>query len=384
VSLEIYLDNSATTRVHPRVAEVMMRCFTEQYGNPSSLHTMGAGAERSLEEAREVVARYLGVSPSEVYFTSGGTEGNNMVLRGGCAARRSWGRHLITTAVEHPSVLRTCQALEEEGWEVTYLPVDRQGRIDPEDLGRALREDTALVSVMMVNNEVGSLQPVEAIGEILKGRTGRRPLFHVDAVQAVGKLPLRPSDWGVDALTASGHKFHGPKGVGFLYLRQGVEVSPLMTGGEQERGLRPGTENVPGAVGLARALELSLEEFDARAVAALRDLLVSSVLEGAPDAVWNGYPEGAPHIANISFPGVSGEMMVHHLAEAGVYVSTGSACSSRKPTSHVLEAMGLEEELLQGALRFSLSAETTEADVRRAAAVVVEVYRELKELFGRG
>lgn len=375
---EIYLDNSATTRVREEVAEAVMAAMTRQYGNPSSLHRKGIEAERLVKESREILAQALRVSVEEIFFTSGGTEANNLAIKGVARARR--GRHLITTAIEHPSVLNTFAQLEEEGFRVTYLRVNNEGIIDPEELRASLRPETILVSTMYINNEIGSIQPLEAIGSVLKEHEGD-VLWHVDAVQAFGKLPLRPRQLGIHLLSISGHKFHGPKGIGALYVARNVNIKPLFGGGEQERGLRSGTENVPGIVGMGVAARLALaeqEEAVAR-MAALKKQLVDGILSRVPDTRLNGPRTGAPHIANISFTGVKGEVLVHALEGVGIYVSTGSACSSRQPKpSHVLTALGLARPELEGALRFSLSSLNTAEEIEYTIARLEELVSELR------
>lgn len=376
---EVYLDNSATTRVREEVAAVVLEAMTRQYGNPSSLHRKGIEAERLVQGAREIIARSLGVSSEEIYFTSGGTEANNLALKGAVLARSRRGKHIITTAIEHPSVLNTCAQLAEEGFRVTYLPVDKEGVIDPEELRSNLTPETILVSTMYINNEIGSVQPLDQIAAVLAG-AGQDILWHVDAIQGYGKLPLKPRELGVHLVSISGHKLHAPKGTGALYVAGKVSLKPLFGGGEQEQGLRSGTENVPGIAGLGRAVELALAEQPGASarMKALKERLVAGLLERVPNARLNGPRDGAPHIANISFPGVQGETLVHALEEVGIYVSTGSACSSRqsKP-SHVLTALGLGREEISSAIRFSLApcneAEEIEYVLERLPRVVADL-----------
>ncbi|MBM7581660.1 cysteine desulfurase [Caldicoprobacter guelmensis] len=376
---EIYLDNAATTPVYPDVARAVMKCMIEDFGNPSSLHRMGLRAERKLKEARERIASALGVDADGIFFTSGGTEANNLAIVGTALARKREGRHCITTQIEHPSVLNTFKYLEKEGWEVTYLPVNKEGVISLDDLKKALRPDTVLVSIMHVNNEIGSIQPVNEISNLLKTH-GNAPVFHVDAVQSFGKLTLKPAQWGIDLLSISGHKVHAPKGIGALYIRKGVKIHPLQWGGGQEKGVRSGTENMPGIVGFGEAVRW-LEEVDRDYLYRLKGILVAELIERVPSAVINGpSPEkGAPHILSVSFPGIRGEVMLHALEEKGVYVGTGSACSSKKGhVSHVLEAIGSRKDIAQGAIRISLSYLNTEDDVRRAAGLIQECVKELE------
>ncbi|MDI7248567.1 MAG: cysteine desulfurase family protein [Bacillota bacterium] len=379
--MEVYLDNAATTRVLPEVAEAMREAMLDKYGNPSSLHRLGLEAEKLTAAARGRLAAVLGCAPEEVIFTSGGTEANALAIRGAAWARHGEGRHLITTRTEHPSVLETCRMLQQEGWEVTYLQVDSSGTLDPAQLERALRPTTVLVSVHYVNNEVGAIQPITAIRGIL-GTGKRRPWLHVDAVQALGKLPVRVSDLGADLLSLSAHKIHGPKGVGALYARRGIRLRPLLAGGEQEFGLRAGTENVPGIVGFGLAAHLAEE---ARPLAAehMRQLKVemgARLLTEVPGCRINGPPpeQGAPHILNVRLPAIRGETMVHYLEERGVYVSTTSACASRRhPVSHVLVALGLGEEEAASSLRISLSRLTTREEIAFALNHIREGVAEL-------
>ncbi len=384
---QVYLDNSATTRPYPEVTRAVLEAMEEYYGNPSSLHKKGVEASRVLGHAREAVAASLGVGTGEIVFTGGGTEAINLALKGALPGRR--GRHVITTAVEHPAVLNACEQLKAQGVEVTVLPVDGQGVLEPRQLQETLREDTYLVSVMYVNNEVGAVQPLEKIAAVLADfrQGGRKLLWHVDAVQAYGKLSVRPRELGVDLLSVSAHKVHGPKGVGALYVVPHTKLQPLLAGGGQEHGRRSGTENVSAIAGFGVAAEVVAREAQGEAgkIFSLKKKLVDGVLAAVPGAILNGpvcrqdNPCCAPQIANISFPGLRGEILLHSLEERGIYVSTGSACASRKNQgSHVLKAMGVTEELLEGAVRFSLSPMTTveEIDytVEQTAAVVQELY----------
>jgi len=383
MSREVYLDNAATTAPDPAVVAAMTRALTEEYGNPSSLHRKGLAAERLVTAARGTVARTLDVSPAEIVFTSGGTESNALALRG--VAGRARGRHVVTTATEHSSVLTPLRRLAADGYEVTELSVDCDGRVTADRMVAALRQDTILVSVMAVNNEIGTIQPVSEIGALLRRRSmeGRPVAFHVDAVQAWGKLPLRPREWAVDLMSLSGHKVHGPKGSGALYVRRGLQIAPLLGGGEQERGLRPGTENVPGIAGLGEAARLILEAGDAAAarMSALRDRLRAD-LSGIADITVNTPADGAaPHILNVGFAGVRGETLLHRLEMEGIYTSTGSACHSHDPTpSHVLLAIGLDPELAQSSLRFSLSRRTTAEEIDATAEAVRRAVADLRTL----
>jgi cysteine desulfurase len=379
----VYLDNSATTRTDPEVIRVMADVMEKVYGNPSSLHGIGDKAHRLIGEAREAVARTLGVQPREIVFTSGGTESNNLAIKGVAEQFRNRGRHLITTEVEHPSVYQAFRQLEERGWRVTYLPVDRLGRVSEEDVEKALTEDTVLVSVMHVNNEVGTIQPVEAIGRVLRSRP--KVIFHVDAVQAFGKVELDPVRWGVDLLSISGHKFHGPKGVGALYIREGLRLSPLLAGGEQEGGLRSGTENVPGIAGLAKAAILAQQRREtARQWQRWKEELIQAVTSRLEGVVVNGDTTtegGAPHILSLSFPGLKSEVIVHALEQEKVFVSSKSACSSKKETpSRVLTAMGLDDRTAIGSIRISMGYDTVESDIRQCAQALIRVIPELQRV----
>lgn len=378
---EIYLDNSATTRPREEVLALMHDIQVRHYGNPSSLHRKGLEAERLLGEARARVAAVLDARPEEVFFTSGGTEAVNLAIRGSACRHRRRGNHLITTAVEHPASLNCFRRLEEEGFAVTFLPVDRQGRINPEQLAEAITSGTLLVSVIHVNNEIGTINPVERIGALVKNRNPRT-LFHVDGVQSFGKIPARPAGWQADLFSCSAHKIHGPKGMGALWVRQGTLLQPLVEGGDQERGLRPGTENVAGASGFGLAAELAAEGSSGKAahMASLKEKLYRGLREIGISVELNGpqLQEAAPHIINLSFPGVRAEVLLHTLEEHGIYTSPGSACHSRRSDpSHVLQALGLEPGLLAGSLRFSFSpfntAEEVEAAVRHTAAAVREL-----------
>lgn len=365
--MEVYLDNSATTRVFPEVAELMTKIMCEDYGNPSSLHMKGVQAENYLRYAKETFARLLKVSEKEIFFTSGGTESDNMALMGCAFANHRRGKHIITTQIEHPAVLRTCAYLETLGYRVTYLPVDACGQISLEALQRAMTPDTILVSVMHTNNEIGSLQPIAEVGALIK-RRNPSTLFHVDAVQGFGKAKLFPRKMGIDLLSASGHKIHGPKGVGLLYIGERVKIQPIIYGGGQQMNLRSGTDNVPGIAGMAKAAELlyrSLEE-DLERLYQCKKYFMDGVrrLEGVKiNGLLPGQPDGggtAPHIVSVSVSGVRSEVLLHALEEEGIYVSAGSACSAHKPQpSATLKAIGVERGLLESTVRFSFSVDTT-------------------------
>lgn len=360
--MEVYLDNSATTRCFGEVAELMTKIMCEDYGNPSSLHRKGVQAEQYIRYAKETIAKNLKVNEKEIFFTSGGTESDNLALRGCAYANCRAGRHLITTQIEHPAILQTMKQLEEEGFRVTYLPVDEKGCIRPEDLQRAITGETILVSIMHTNNEVGSLQPIEEAGALIK-RMNPRILFHVDAVQGYGKFRILPKKMHIDLLSVSGHKIHGPKGIGFLYVDEKVKIKPILFGGGQQNGLRSGTENVPAIAGLAKAIEIVYSNLDREVEELYR--IKEAFVEGVkqiPDVFVNGHSgrDGAPHVVSVSFQGVRSEVLLHALEDKGVYVSAGSACSAHKPQpSATLQAMGIDKELLGSTIRFSFSAFTT-------------------------
>ena len=360
--MEVYLDNSATTRCFDEVAELMTKIMCEDYGNPSSLHRKGVQAEQYIRYAKETIAKNLKVNEKEIFFTSGGTESDNLALRGCAYANCRAGRHLITTQIEHPAILQTMKQLEEEGFRVTYLPVDEKGCIRPEDLQRAITGETILVSIMHTNNEVGSLQPIEEAGALIK-RMNPRILFHVEAVQGYGKFRILPKKMHIDLLSVSGHKIHGPKGIGFLYVDEKVKIKPILFGGGQQNGLRSGTENVPALAGLAKAIEIVYSKLDREVeeLYQIKEAFVEGVKQ-IPDVFVNGHPgrDGAPHVVSVSFQGVRSEVLLHALEDKGVYVSAGSACSAHKPQpSATLQAMGIDKELLGSTIRFSFSAFTT-------------------------
>lgn len=366
--MECYLDNSATTRCTKSVAQVMTEVMCGEYGNPSSLHHKGVEAERYVREARETIAKTLKCTPKEIFFTSGGTESDNLAIRGAAYANARQGRHLITTSVEHPAVLNTMQYLEQQGYEVTYLPVDEYGRVRLSDVEAAIRPDTILVSMMHTNNEIGALEPIAEAGELIK-RVNPNTLFHVDAVQGYGKSRIYVKRMKIDMLSVSAHKIHGPKGIGFLYVGDRVKIRPIVFGGGQERGLRSGTENVPAIAGMAQAAEeiyQNLDE-DVERMYGLRARLEDGIRR-LENVRFNTLPgrESAPHVLSVSFAGVRSEVLLHALEDKGIYVSAGSACASNHPEtsgSATLRAIGLEKELLNSTIRFSLSAFTTEEEI---------------------
>lgn len=376
----IYLDHAATTPVHPDVVAAMVPYFQEHFGNPSSIHGFGRKVRLAIEDARETVARALGTEPSRIVFTSGGTEADNLALFGPAFAHRGAGKtHLVTTEIEHHAVLETCQHLERLGFSVTYLPVDRTGRVNPDDVARAIRPETVLVSVMYGNNEVGTIQPVAEIGRICRERG---VYFHTDAVQAFGVEPIDVATLPVDLLTISAHKIGGPKGVGALYVRRDVVMFPHLFGGAQERKRRAGTENVPGIIGFAKAVEIAMAERAARRERYLgfRRLMLSVWEARGIDYVLNGHPEAfLPHVLNVSFPGVDTETLLMNLDLAGIAASSGSACTSGSlERSHVLKAMGLPPEVVGSAVRFSFGPANTEENVHEAAERVAEIVQRLR------
>ncbi len=375
---EAYLDNSATTRCSERAAE-LMKVLTEDYGNPSSLHQKGMEAETYVKEARKKIAKTLKCKEKEIIFTSGGTESNNLAIRGGAESKKRRGRHIITTSFEHPSAANPIKRLEEEGYEVTRLSVSSTGRIDLSEFAEAIREDTVLVSVMQVNNEIGAVVPVEEMAKIAKEKNPGL-LFHVDAIQSYGKLPINLSRSNIDLMSVSGHKIHGPKGSGFLYIKEKTNLLPLILGGGQEWGLRSGTENVPAIAGLGVAAEevAARPGENASRLYALRDRLIRGLLsidgiringEHFTKEMWDNHGEEkeilqAPHIVSVSVKNVRAEVLLHALEERRVYVSAGSACSSNKPAlSATLQAIGLSKELLDKTVRFSFSVHTTEEEI---------------------
>jgi cysteine desulfurase len=380
--MEVYLDNSATTRCFDEVAQLMHKIMCEDYGNPSSMHHKGVEAEKYLRYAKETLAKILKVNEKEILFTSGGTESDNMALIGAAMANHRRGRHLITTKIEHPAILQTMAYLENQGFEVTYLSVDHQGRISLQELEQAVREDTILVSIMHTNNEIGSLEPIAEAGEVIK-RRNPQTLFHVDAVQGFGKCRIYPNKMQIDMLSVSGHKIHGPKGIGFLYIREGSKVSPILYGGGQQKGMRSGTENVPGIAGLAKAAELVYANLDKDVdrMYSLREMLIEGI-SGIEDVRINGCPgrEGAAHIVSLSVRGVRSEVLLHALEERGIYVSAGSACSSNKPqTSATLKAIGVEKDLLDSTIRFSISVFTTAEEIQYTIQALNEIIPMLRK-----
>ena len=379
--MKVYLDNSATTRCFDEVAQLMMQIMCEDYGNPSSMHHKGVEAENYLRYARETLARILKVNEKEIIFTSGGTESDNIAIIGTAMANHRTGRHIITTQIEHPAVLQTMRYLEDQGFRVTYLPVDGQGRIHMEDLERAICKETILVSIMHTNNEIGTLEPIAEAGELIK-RINPKTAFHVDAVQGFGKFRIYPSRMKIDLLSVSAHKIHGPQGVGFLYKNDKVKVSPIIYGGGQQKGMRSGTENVPGIAGLARASELIYKNLDADMdrLYELREMFIQGATR-IEDVKVNGCmgSESAPHIVSLSVRGVRSEVLLHALEDRDIYVSAGSACSSNKPQpSATLKAIGIEKDLLESTIRFSFSTFTTKEEIQYTLQVLYDMIPELR------
>lgn len=379
----IYLDYAATAPVLPEVLEAMIPFFVSCYGNPSGIHGTGREARKAVEQARRETAEVLGAESREILFTSGGSESDNLAIQGTAHALREKGKHLITSRIEHPAVLNACRRLEEEGFRVTYLAPDRTGRISTESVREAMEPDTILVSIMTANNEIGTIQPATEIGAVCREKG---ILFHTDAVQAVGLLPVRAERLNADLISLSAHKFHGPKGVGALYVRKGTRLDALICGGSQERGLRAGTENVPGIVGLGKAIRIAEAEREKNAgrIRELRDTLEKRILQAVPDAVVNGDPElRLPNNCHLSFPGVESEALLLRLDLAGIAASGGSACTSGSTEpSHVLKAIGLEDEYIRGSIRLTLGRETTREDTEKTAQVLPEIVRDLRSMRG--
>lgn len=353
----IYFDNAATTRAADEVAERVRYMLLENFGNPSAQSMMGVRAENELNDARKIMAKSINALPEEIYFTSGGTEDDNWAIFGTAEGYKRSGKHMITTSIEHPAVAEPMERLRQKGWEVTVLDVDKNGYIDLDALRDSIREDTVLVSIILVNNEVGTIQDASAVGKLIKEKNPKT-LFHVDAVQAFGKYPIDVRKMNIDMLSMSGHKIHGPKGVGFFYMKKGLKVRPIIYGGGQERGQRSATENTPGIAGLAKAVELAMENMDAshEKVMEVKRTLAEGILRDIPKTHINGpsIEEASPYVLNVSFNGLRSEVLLHSLEESEIYVSAGSACSSKKKGgSHVLRSLGLSEERIEGAIRFS-------------------------------
>ena len=382
--MEIYLDNSATTKPYKEVIEKMVYALSTDYANPSSLHKKGIEVEKNIKDIRRNIARTLGAKDKEIYFTSGGTESNNAIIRGVVSLNKKRKNHIISTVIEHPSVLNTLKDLEEEGFEVTYLNVDKYGKINLEELKQAIKPTTCLVTIMHVNNEVGSIQPIQEIGKYLK-TLNDKVYLHVDAVQSYSKINFKPSRYNIDFMSVSGHKLHGPKGIGFMYIRENNRIKPMLTGGGQEIGIRSGTENTPGIYGLGEAINIINQNLDEKIekIANLKNLLKNEIVKNIDDIKINSPEDGVCHILNISFRGVKGEVLLHYLEQKKVYVSTGSACSSKKKGSHVLNAMELTPDEIEGAIRFSLSDLNTEEEILKAAEIIRESVEDLRMIIRR-
>lgn len=378
---KIYLDHAATTYTRQEVVDAMLPYFTEKFGNASTVYSIGRESKKAIEEAREKVARALGAQPNEIFFTSSGTEADNWAIKGIAYANRKKGNHIITSSIEHHAVLHTCQYLESEGFEVTYLPVDEYGLVDPQQVKDAIKDNTILISIMFANNEIGTIQPIKEIGKIAKERG---VYFHTDAVQAVGNIPIDVNDLNVDLLSLSGHKFYGPKGVGALYIRKGTKIVSFMHGGAQERGRRASTENVPGIVGLGKAIELATGEIDEynKKLVKLRDRTITEVLKRIPYSRLNGHREKRlPGNANFSFEFIEGESLLLMLDMKGIAASSGSACTSGSlDPSHVLLAIGLPHEIAHGSLRITFGADNTEEDVDYLLEVLPPIVERLREM----
>ncbi|MEQ6360157.1 cysteine desulfurase NifS [Thermoanaerobacter thermohydrosulfuricus] len=377
----IYLDNAATTPVDKRVLEAMLPYYSDVFGNPSSTYSYGQEAKKAIEEAREKVAKALGADADEIYFTSGGSESDNWALKGVAYALKNKGNHIITTEIEHHAVLHTCRYLEKEGFKVTYLPVDEYGLVKPEDLKKAITDKTILVSIMFANNEIGTIEPVD---ELVKIAHEKNVYFHTDAVQAVGNIPIDVKKLDVDLLSLSAHKIYGPKGVGALYIKNGVKIHSLIQGGTQEKNRRAGTENVPGIVGLGEAIELITKNLDSHInkLTFLRDKLINGILEKIPYTRLNGHPtKRLPGNVNVSFEFIDGESLILNLDMAGICASSGSACTSGSlEPSHVLLAIGLSKELARGSLRLTIGKDNTEEDIDKVLEVLPQIVKRLRSI----
>lgn len=376
---QVYLDHNATTPVDPQVLEAMLPYYRQKYGNASTLYALGREARIAVDEAREQIAELIHAQPTEIYFTSGGTESDNTALKGVAFANRQRGNHIITSQIEHSAVLDTCRYLEKQGFEVTYLPVDRFGKVHPEQVLKALTNRTILISIMHANNEIGTIQPIEEIGTIARER---RIYFHTDTVQTFGKLPIDVKQMKIDLLSISAHKIYGPKGIGALYIRKGVNIDPLLHGGEQERKRRAGTENVPAIVGFGKAVELAKKQMqeEAQYLTKLRNQLFEGLQSRVEGITLNGHPvDRLPNTLNISVKYVKGEALLLQLDKQGIYISTGSACASGSiEPSHVLLALGMSEQEARNSIRFSLGRENTEEDIAYVLNVFPEVVRKLR------
>ena len=377
----IYLDNAATTKVHPQVLEAMMPYFSEEYGNPSSIYSFAGKSKKAVEDARQTVADFLGANANEIYFTGGGSESDNWALKATAFAKKEKGNHIITSAIEHHAILHTCEYLEKNGFEVTYVGVDEDGVIKLDELKAAIRPTTIMISVMFANNEIGTIQPIKEIGEIAKEHD---IIFHTDAVQAYGHVPINVDEYHIDMLSASGHKLNGPKGIGFLYIRKGVKIRSFVHGGAQERKRRAGTENVPGIVGIGTAIERAVRTMQERTKkeTEVRDYLIKRVLEEIPYTRLNGHPtKRLPNNANFSFQFIEGESLLIRLDMKGICGSSGSACTSGSlDPSHVLLAIGLPHEIAHGSLRLTLNEEITKEDIDYVVDSLKEIVAYIRQM----
>lgn len=377
----IYLDHAATTYTKPEVLEEMLPYFTKAYGNPSSVHSFGREARRALDKARKRTAEALKADPVEIYFTSGGSEADNWAIKGVALANKNKGDHIITTSIEHPAVLDTCRYLEKEGFKVTYLPVDQYGMVSVKDVEKAITDKTILISVMMANNEIGTIQPIKEIGQIAKEH---KVYFHTDAVQAIGSIPIDVNDLNVDLISLSAHKFYGPNGVGALYIRKGVKIGPYIHGGAQERNKRAGTENLAGIIGLGKAIELAVENMEKnnKKLIGMRDRLIKEIMSKVEYTRLNGHPEKRlPGNVNLSFEFIEGEALLLSLDLKGIAGSSGSACTSGSlDPSHVLLAIGLSHEIAHGSLRLTLGDDNTDQEIDYVIEVLPEIVNRLREM----
>lgn len=377
----IYLDNAATTKTAPEVVESMLPYFTENYGNPSSIYSLGRHSKKAVTDAKETIANTLLAESSEIYFTAGGSEADNWAIKAVAEAYRDKGRHIITSKIEHHAVLNTCAYLEKQGFEVTYLDVDEDGLVCPEELEKQIRKDTILISIMYANNEIGTIQPIEEIGRIAKAHG---ILFHTDGVQAYGQIPIQMKECGIDLFSASAHKLNGPKGIGFLYIRKGVKIHSLIHGGQQERGRRAGTENVPGIIGFARAAEIAFQRMEEKMAkeTALRDYLIEGIEKNIPFVRLNGSKtHRLPNNVNFSIRFIEGESLLIMLDSKGICASSGSACTSGSlDPSHVLLAIGLPHEIAHGSLRLTLSEETTKGELDYVIENLQEIVKKLRNM----
>ncbi|MBU5455421.1 cysteine desulfurase family protein [Caproiciproducens sp. MSJ-32] len=382
--MEVYLDNCATTKPREEVIEEMLHVLREEYGNPSSLHRKGFNAEKKIEEVRENIGRFLNVSSDEIYFTSGGTESNNLAIQSIIDKCHKKGKHIITSKIEHPSVLNVLEYYEQKGYEITYLDVDSNGLISLEQFRDSIRDDTILVCIMLVNNEVGSIQPIDKIKDILR-KEKSKALLHVDGIQAFGKVPVNIKGWGIDTFSFSGHKIYGPKGIGGLFVDKKIKLNPIIFGGNQERGLRSGTENVPGIVGLGKAVEIIEKNYEKERekVKRIKNYFIKRLRENIELIKINSpmSEKCSPYILNVSFKYVKGEVLLHYLEDKEIYVSTGSACSSKgTEKSHVLKAMGLSSLDIDGAIRFCFSYENTIEDIDYTVDVLKNSVEEIRQI----